>query len=172
MPTSTVTTMPIDFLARVLSPGFNGHRFAREVLELFPDILMSEMILFPVVCSGQLYVIIAVNPVGLVTEGSAHRGSSFMLSLHACADEVQLDVVSTARRLRILFNRIAERDDKLDGITKRLSAENFRLFSPDGTSTNTFNDVYCPIVSMFTSSLFVWTKCPESHVFRITAFIL
>jgi hypothetical protein len=126
-----VTILPSEFFGKVM----NCHKvtpLAEQALRKYPDILSSRLIIFPLICKSQFTLFAVSNPLAVIKPELMSRGVPFMMNLHPGSESSRPKAKDASRRLRLLLNRLADRDMKVSSIKNPFTWSNLKMFSPRG----------------------------------------
>lgn len=125
----------VVFSTDVCQRLFSGNvkTVASETISIFPNILNTRMVIFPIMCKTQFTLIVAVNPRGVVDQYYQSRGASFIMCLNPGTPSIRPDLGLVSRRLRYFFNRIVESDSSVMRPTEKFNHINFKkAYEPVG----------------------------------------
>ena len=102
---------------------------AGAVMALYPNILISKMLIFPFMSHHCLSIIVMMNPIAAIDVNYDSRGTPVILLLQS--HQSGADYPRLYRKIRSLLNRVKELDTKYKS-AKKFDYRNLKVATPKG----------------------------------------
>lgn len=99
------------------------------VIAMYPNILISKMLIFPFMSHHRLSIIVVMNPIAAIDVDYYSRGTPVILLLQSHRSGA--DYPKLYRKLRSLLNRVKELDTKYKS-AKKFDSRNLKVATPKG----------------------------------------